>query len=515
MPSKPRQRALAKYDAKRDFTITSEPRGGRAAKSRTRQLAFVVQMHDATRLHYDFRLEHEGVLWSWAIPKGPSLDPKDRRLAARTEDHPFAYRTFEGNIPEGEYGGGPVIVWDRGTWQPEGDAAAGMKKGHLKFTLDGEKLSGAFHLVRLKPKGNEKESWLFFKSKDEAARPGSDIVREQPDSVASGRSIADIRAGVTKPTKTKTKTKTKTTPTSSSIADALTSMNLGFAITSPDKVLYPEAGITKADVMGYLAWVAPRMLPFARNRPLMFLRCPEGRAGQCFYQKHASKGLPASIHHVRIPEKTSRGDSLYLEDAAGLIALGQMGVLEIHTWMCSVDRPERPDQIVLDIDPDPSVTFAKVIETALALRDVLRRVGVTSFVKTTGGKGLHVVAPLAPDRDWAAHELAARTLVESVARTHPDRYVTTMSKAARRGKIFLDYLRNGRGATAVAPYSLRARDDAPIAMPVTWEALGEGFDPRAFTLREVIGRGAPRSDPWRGYDDHARQSIDLAALAKL
>ena len=276
-------RALRDYDAKRDFAITSEPRGDRTPRASEGALAFVVQKHDATRLHYDFRLEHDGVLWSWAVPKGPSLDPSVRRLAARTEDHPLAYASFEGVIPHGEYGGGPVIVWDRGTWTPEGDARAGMEKGHLRFTLEGQKLRGAFHLVRTRNARGSKESWLLFKSKDEHARPGTEIVDELPQSVSSGRTIDALSEAA--PAK---------------VVDALAAMSLGFSITSPDKVLFPASGAAKADVMGYLAWIAPRMLPFVKGRPLMLARCPEGLAGPCFFQKHRGPGMPAPIRSVPI-----------------------------------------------------------------------------------------------------------------------------------------------------------------------------------------------------------------------
>lgn len=516
---------LSTYDEKRDFGVTSEPRGERAPRARRarRDLAYVVQKHDATRLHYDFRLEHEGALWSWAVPKGPSLDPAVRHLAARTEDHPLDYASFEGTIPEGEYGGGPVLVWDRGTWEPEGDAAAGMKKGHLRFTLHGEKLTGAFHLVRLAPKEGPKESWLLFKSKDDAARPGSDIVAERPESVLSARTIDDVRAGRRRPQRPRgnasPKKSSRAEPkkraaSGSDLTTALRALALGFEVTSPEKILDDATGLTKAELMGYLAWIAPRMLPYVAGRPLMLLRCPEGRGGACFFQKHPGTGVPSVVRRVGIREKTARGDSLVIDDRPGLVALGQMGVLEIHTWMARADRIEAPDQMVLDVDPDEGLPFDRVIDAALALREVLREIGLVSFVKTTGGKGLHVVAPLATGPSWEEHEGAALAVVRYVARSAPDRYVTVMSKAARRGRIFLDYLRNGRGATAVAPYSPRAREGIPIAMPISWTALEKRtVDPRAFTLRRVALGRLP-ADPWRAYASTS-QALDLRAVQRL
>lgn len=298
------------------------------------------------------------------------------------------------------------------------------------------------------------------------------------------------------------------------VMEALSAMSLGFAITSPEKVVYPERGITKADVMGYLAWIAPRMLPFVAGRPLMLVRCPDGRGGQCFYQKHAGTGVPDPIRRVEIREKTDRGATLVVEDVAGLVALGQIGVLEIHTWMCMADAPERPDLLTLDLDPDPSVPFDAVVETALALRDVLARLEIPSFVKTTGGKGLHVVAPVAPVRTWEDHEAAARGIVSHLARAAPDRYVVVASKAARRGKIFLDWLRNLRGATAVAAYSLRAREGAPVALPIGWDALERGLDPSLFTLERLVGSGLSEEDPWRAWPSRAPE-LDPRRVAML
>ena len=540
--SSSRPRTLLDYDAKRDFAVTSEPRGARARAASKGSRSFVVQKHDATRLHYDFRLEHDGVLWSWAVPKGPSLDPSVRRLAARTEDHPLEYASFEGVIPHGEYGGGPVIVWDRGTWTPEGDPSAGMEKGHLRFTLEGEKLKGAFHLVRTKAARGTKESWLLFKSKDEHARAGTEIVDEQPQSVSSGRTIESLTQGSPSSESPSKKSTSKKSPSKKSpskrsvtrdaptartsgasddaeatraqtIADALAAMSLGFSITSPDKVLYPDDGVTKADVMGYLAWIAPRMLPFVKGRPLMLARCPEGLAGQCFYQKHAGTGVPEPIRSVAIPEKTKRGATLVIDDVAGLVALGQIGALEIHTWMCDAARPEAPNLLTLDLDPDASVAFDQVIETALALRRILEDLGLRAFVKTTGGKGLHVVAPVAEGHDWDTHETAAQAIVTHLARRAPARYLTVASKAQRRGKIFLDWLRNLRGSTAVAPYSLRSRPRAPIAMPLTWDELERGIDPSTYTLERFVAAGLPARDPWADWPDRA-PALDRGRVAR-
>lgn len=510
--SKPRRRAdpLRTYNDKRDFTLTAEPRGAvgrgtkKAAKRASSALSFVVQKHDATRLHYDFRLEHEGVLWSWAVPKGPSLDPTVRRLAARTEDHPLDYAGFEGVIPDGEYGGGPVIVWDRGSWTPEGDAAAGMAKGHLKFALKGKKLNGTFHLVRLKPRGNEKESWLLFKVDDEDARAGSDVVEEQPESVKSGKTIeavaekpsrvwhSDREKKARAPTK---KAATKASP-ASDIAAAVGALDVGVSFTNLDKVLYPEANVTKAHLIAFYASVAERLLSHAGERPLMIVRCPDGHAKQCFFQKHATSAVPEVVKRLKLRETKTIETSMFVDDAAGLIALGQMGVLEVHTWMCHVDRPEAPDQLVLDIDPDEKLPFDRVIETAVLLRDRLAKLDLVSFVKTTGGKGLHVVVPLSRGHDWDTHKRFAESFVTRMVDEWPDRYVVNIRKDLRKGKLLLDYLRNGRGATAVAAYSPRARPGALVATPVSWAEVEKGIDPKSFTFDAVLER-LKKPDPWK------------------
>jgi bifunctional non-homologous end joining protein LigD len=262
---------LAKYRSMRDFSQTDEPASG---GERADGNSYVIQKHAASHLHYDFRLELDGVLLSWSVPKGPSLAPKDRRLAVRTEDHPVSYGAFEGTIPQGQYGGGTVAVWDRGTWKPDGDPRAMMRKGRLKFTLAGEKLRGRWHLIKTEPRGKQ-ESWLLFKGRDDEADDDTDIVTTKPDSVASGRSIEQIAAGrrakrAAKPAPRKRAT-AKVAPT------ALDKLDLGFRLTSTDRVIYPDQGTTKGELFAYLVAVAERMLPHVVHRPLSIVRCPGGQ----------------------------------------------------------------------------------------------------------------------------------------------------------------------------------------------------------------------------------------------
>lgn len=480
---------LRVYHERRDFSVTREPRG-RAAKSAGRALRFVVQKHDATRLHYDFRLEHAGALWSWAVPKGPSLDPEERRLAVRTEDHPIAYADFEGVIPEGEYGAGRVSVWDRGQWTPDGDPAAGMSKGHLAFRLDGEKLRGRFHLVRL-ANDSGKENWLLFKSKEERAKTGV------PQTNRPRRA---------RPRK----------PRPSQSADAalmavVRSLPVPFALTDLERTLYPESGVQKVHLLAYYASIAPQLLPHVGRRPLSIVRCPEGASKKCVSQKHANGTTPAVVGRVSIVDGRKQHAFMFIEDLAGLIALGQMGALELHAWMCHVDDVERPDELVLEIDPDPSLPFDAAVETAFLVRARLDSLGLRSFVKTTGDEGLHVVLPVRGG-DWEAHESFAHDLVAGLVKEHPATLVASARGDQRRGKVVLDGPRNGRGAAAVVPYSPRARPGAPVATPLSWDELSRPLDPRSFTFASVLHRVATVPDAWRDFST-VRQSITKKTLA--
>lgn len=463
---------------------------------------FVVQKHDASRLHYDFRLELGGVLLSWAVPRGPSLDPSDKRLAVRTEDHPLEYGDFEGVIPEGEYGGGSVIVWDRGTWTAEGDPHEGLERGRLTFDLAGDKLRGRFHLIRTRGRGGGgagRDNWLLFKGADEQARRGGGdaLVEQAPRSVLSGRTVEEV-------------------------ADHPRRVHLpaAVALSHPDKVLFPEQGLTKAALAGYYATVADWILPHLADRPLTLVRCPEGQGAHCFYQKHATRGVPEAITRVPIRERTGRRGAgepgreatyMAVRDTGGLLSLVQLGALEIHTWGCRRDRIERPDLLVFDLDPDEALPWDAVIGAALALRERLGDLGLECFAKTTGGKGLHVVVPIERRSEWGRAGGFARGVATRMAADQPDRYVATMSRARRAGKVFVDYLRNSRGATFVCPYSTRARARAPVATPVTWDEVERGVVPADFTVATVPARLASLrgADPWAGMAS-VRQSITVA-----
>ncbi|GAO40510.1 putative DNA ligase [Sphingomonas changbaiensis NBRC 104936] len=816
---------LARYNAKRDFTKTAEP-AGTVAKAAGH--SFMVQKHDATRLHWDLRLEVDGVLKSWAVTRGPSLDPEDKRLAVRTEDHPLSYATFEGTIPKGEYGGGTVMLWDRGTWAPvKGKSAKDLEKGHLHFILDGERMKGEWLLIRLKPRPKERtENWLLRKIDDDYAGGSGDLVDRCLTSVSTGRTMDEIAAGKDPPRdgegdhakrggggpgqkqrkagpppprrvaarspspsrgglpkfespqlatlvdtvpagstwlheakydgyrvllavgggKAKVFTRSGLDwtdkfaviaeaaakldvgaalidgevvaldqagkPNFSALQDALTrgsrdltmfafdllsldgedlkrlpnlerkellrtiipaeepilfaehvigegeklfqamcregfegivskradaaylgkrtqnwlkikciqrqefvivgwtpseargrgfralllglnedgklryagkvgtgfnaqlieelsakldklktdkptveapraavrgarwvkpelvaeiafteftadnvvrhgsfialredkkpadvaperpieppaAPELSIKISNPERVIYPDSGITKGQLATYYAQVAGIMLPWLANRPISLVRCPQGRAKKCFFQKHDSGSFGGHVHHVPVKEKNgSTEDYLYVDSAEGLLACVQMGTIELHGWGSLVPDIEKPDRVVFDLDPDEGLGFEQVKKAAFDLKRYLGDLGLVTFPMLTGGKGVHVVAPLRPKAEWPAVKDFTHRFALALEQSEPERFVANMSKAKRVGRIFVDYLRNQRGATAILPYAARARPHAPVAAPVSWEELKDLDTAGRFTVldgEELVARANSRA----------------------
>ncbi|WP_262031567.1 non-homologous end-joining DNA ligase [Microvirga sp. Mcv34] len=500
---------LAAYRAKRDFTKTSEPAG---KASRHRGAAFVVQKHDASRLHYDFRLELDGVLKSWAVAKGPSLVKGEKRLAVHVEDHPLDYGDFEGTIPEGQYGGGTVLLWDRGTWEPEGDPHEAYGKGRLTFRLDGEKLHGTWHLVRMAKRPREKqESWLLIKAEDGYARGDEDpdILDEAPLSVKTGRSLEEIAPGRTTKSPVKRKAPTKkaaatkaekpATRVSSTAKAAKASETevAGVPLTHPDRVLWEDQGLTKQELAEFYLGIQDWLLPHLVDRPLTLIRCPGGTEKKCFVQRHSWAGMSSFIHRDMVPDGKGKSEILTVRDIQGVIALVQSGALEMHVWGATLADLDRPDRLIFDFDPGEGVEWPNVIAGSLAVRDRLKALGLESFVKTTGGKGLHVVVPLKPKAPWKDALAFTREIAEAMAADEPDRYTTTSVKQEREGRIFIDYLRNNREASAIAPYSTRSRPGAPVATPIAWEELSPGLRPNGFTVENLSERLASlKRDPW-------------------
>ncbi|MDX8525528.1 DNA ligase D [Mesorhizobium sp. MSK_1335] len=822
---------LEQYHANRDFKKTAEP-AGKVGRQKQGGGIFVVQKHAATRLHYDFRLEHDGVLWSWAVTRGPSLDPHEKRLAVHVEDHPIDYASFEGTIPKGEYGGGSVIVWDEGKWSPEADPAQAMKKGHIDFELEGHKLNGRWHLVRLRPRpGEKRDNWLLIKSDDAAARPGEDVLKEEPKSVKSGLTIEEVGEGKAakgekpkvwqsnKPAAGKAKAghgkrldfiepqlatlekeapagddwlhevkfdgyrmqaqiagsevrlltragldwtekfdgpvtttlaglkcrdaiidgeivvladsgvssfpllqanlsarradrfvyyvfdlmrldgedlrreplverkqalgellgeqpensalrfsdhfhepgkvmlqhvcrmglegvvskradapyrsgrglswikskctlrqefviggflpsdktgrglrsllvgyheggklnyagrvgtgfsgkvatdlkkkldglKAKDSPFSTAVpkgkgltfvkpqlvgevefrswtsdriirhasfqglredkpaeevvqeqpkktraeseakpgAKTAPKTSAGTAKTSiklshPDKLLWPDEKVSKQNLLDHYALVWPRMQQFVVNRPLSLVRAPDGIHGQRFFQKHASPGMSDKI--ARMKDPSDGEEILFIKDFDGLAALVQYGVVEVHIWGSTIDQLEKPDQIIFDLDPDEGVDVKAVRAAALDVHKQLDALSLPNLAKTSGGKGYHVLVPLKPSAEWDEVKDFAHDFARALEQAAPDRYTATLSKKARTGKIFVDYLRNGRGSTTVAPYSSRAKKGATVSMPVTWPELEKGLAPNAFPLGdETTLSELKKADPWKDF----------------
>ena len=436
-------------------------------------LSFVIQKHNARNLHYDFRLELDGALLSWAVPKGPSLDPSQKRLAIHVDDHPLSYGGFEGSIPAGQYGAGDVIVWDRGVWQPHGDPHAAYAAGKLTFTLVGQKLSGDWALVRTHLKGRgAQEQWLLIKEKDAQARAAADydIVQAEPDSVLSG---ADVH------------------------------------ITHPDRVIDKQSGTQKQQLAAFYASISDRILPFLRHRPVSLLRAPEGIDGEQFFQKHAER--LASPHIKQLDPSLDPGHPRLMEidSTNALLGAVQMGAIELHTWGATSDKIDTPDLFVLDLDPDPALPWTSMLEAAQLTLSLLDELGLEAFVKTSGGKGLHLVVPLARRDGWDTVKAFAKAIAQFMTRQRPERFTAASGPKNRVGKIFIDYLRNVRGASTVAAYSVRARPGLPVSVPVSREELEEVRGAQQWTIATLQERlRGLNVDPWAGYAH--RQKISKA-----
>lgn len=543
---------LEEYRKKRRFDVTKEPAGAKAPKKRKTALAYVIQKHRATALHYDFRLEWNGVLLSWAVPKGPSLDPTVKRMATHVEDHPLEYAAFEGIIPAGEYGGGTVMVWDRGTWAPESpDVDAALEKGTLKFSLLGEKLKGSWVLVRTKGWGSPKRpAWLLIKHRDDFVSD-EDIAETRPRSVVSNRLLTEIaideggdiekastgdpvgevekllanpkklqRARKENPAvwRSKPRGAREKDKSEEKIKKSLSSSSSSFPVpvSNPDKVFWPEEGWTKADLIAFYAGVFPKLAPWVKDRPLSLERCPDGLLGQPFYQKEKPASMPrdtptVAVRHGKDRKVTNTVVGGKLETQ---LALANLGCIAVHVWGSRADALDRPDWVCFDLDPD-SGRIADAVGAALKVKQALDALDLSSFVKTSGGKGLHVFVPIqrgptADEVTWFAKELGTR-----LAAAWPKELTMEMRIAARKGRVFLDSFRNAFGQTVVSPYSVRRREHAPVSTPLLWSEVVPSIRAEDFTIGNFAQRLKKR-DPWADFF-RRRQTLKRAldALTRL
>lgn len=498
------ERKLAPYRAKRHFDVTREPSGRSAPEPGSR---FVVQRHRARRLHYDFRLELDGVLVSWAVPKGPTLDPKARRMAVHVEDHPLAYFDFEGHIPEGEYGAGDVIVWDWGTWEPaDDDPAAALQKGELHFDLHGQRLAGRFALVRRDDTRDGKEQWLLIHKADEHAVPGWDP-EDHPTSVKSGRTNDEV-AEAPAATWVSDRAWAAATPEELSALDELGQKGewemggVALRLTNLDKVLIPAAKgrptVTKRDLVRYAATIAPAMLPYLDGRPVNLHRFPDGIGGKGFWHKAAPGHAPEWIPRWRNPDADpgETQEYLVLDTPQAVVWAVNFGALELHPWTSTAAHPHQPTWAMIDIDPGAHSSFDDVLVLARLYRTALEHLDVRACPKVTGQRGIQIWVPIAEGCTFDETRAWVEEISRAIGRTVPELVSWEWEKAKRGGRARLDYTQNAINKTLVAPFSTRPAPGAPVSVPITWDELDDpDLAPDRWTIADVDARLAEAGDP--------------------
>jgi bifunctional non-homologous end joining protein LigD len=537
-----RRTRLARYRAKRDFDKTPEP-AGEAPPSTGGARRFVVQRHRARRLHYDLRFEIDGVLASWAVPKGPTLDPAVRRLAVHVEDHPIEYFDFEGVIPGGEYGGGDVIVWDWGTWTPHetDDPAAAVAAGELHADVQGEKLTGRLVLIRRGADASGKEQWLLLHKRDDDAVPGWDP-EDYPRSVRSGRTNDEVaeapeamwhsdapaseaavpvvpggagkRAarggrGTRAASRRRPRRPTIAPPTADELAalDALGAKGTwelqgrSLALTNLDKVLFPARdgarSATKRDLIRYYASIGPVLLPYLAGRPLNLHRFPDGVDRPGFWHKAAPKHLPEWIERWRYEEARPGETEWYLmaDSVPALAWLANYGAVELHPWTSRAPRVDRPTYALIDIDPGPSSSFDDVVVIAQLFRTALDHLDVIGRPKLTGQRGIQVWVPIAAGPSFDDTRAWVEGLSRAIGQTVPELVSWAWHKGDRKGLARLDYTQNAVNKTLVAPYGVRAKLGAPVSAPIEWDELEDAdLRPDRWSIFDMADRLAAVGD---------------------
>jgi bifunctional non-homologous end joining protein LigD len=517
---------LEPYQRKRDFSRTPEPSGlpespderpdGGAAR-------FVVQLHRARRQHYDLRFEIGGVLASWAVPKGPTLDPRVKRIAVHVEDHPIEYLDFEGVIPAGQYGGGDVIVWDCGTWELHGtgDAAAAVAAGELHADVHGHKLRGRLVLVRRGQDRSGKDQWLLVHKHDQYAVEGWDPA-DYPRSVLSGRTNEEVKANPQRLWRSDLPPAQASVPVGGTAAatapsedelDALDRLGSGgiwevfdrkLRLTNLDKVLFPPADgrppVSKREFIRYAACIAPVVLPYLAGRALNMHRFPGGADTAGFWQKQLPDHAPDWIARWDNPAAGLGETSTYLvvNDPATLVWVANFGALEWHAWTSCTDQPQHPTYALIDIDPGPATSWDDVLVLARLHRVALQHLGVAGQPKLTGRRGIQVWIPIARGPSFDDTRSWAKQLSRAVGGVVPELVSWQWNVRDRGGLARLDYTQNVINKTLVAPYSPRAAAGAPVSAPIEWDELDDpSLRPDSFTIRDFPRRLAERGDPFR------------------
>lgn len=445
---------LTKYNNKRNFNITSEPIG--KILKNNKKLTFCVQHHIARKDHFDFRLEYNGTMSSWAIPKGPSYNPKDKRLAIKVEDHPISYKNFEGTIPKGEYGAGTVLLFDLGYYE-----IIKYEKNLIKVILYGKRLKGMWTLTHFKD-----DNWLLIKDDD------------------FYENYIDI---------TKYKRSIKTNRTMKEIKDNEKKKEI--LLTSPNKKII--GNITKKVIFNYYKKVAPYMMPYLENRIISVVKAPSGINNKIFFKK-LLENQKRYLEKINISSKNDKEkDYYYILDEIGLLSEVQMNSYEFHIWGSNASNKNKPNMMVFDLDPDKSLSLDKLRLGVKYLKEILDNLNLKSFLKTSGGKGYHICIPFKNNLTWKKFYKISEDIANIIENTHSELFTTNNRKEKRKNKIFIDYLRNQKSATFVAPYSIRLRKNAPVSMPIAWNELDK-IKPNEITIYKAIKR-LKKKDPWKDF----------------
>jgi bifunctional non-homologous end joining protein LigD len=491
---------LEQYREKRDFKKTSEPKGTKSKQSGKHR--FMIHEHHASILHFDFRMEIDGVAKSWSVPRGPSMNPKDRRLAVQVEDHPVEYMTFEGEIPEGEYGAGLSLIWDSGTFEPKGDPAQGWEGGSLEFTLHGDKLKGEFVLFKMKGRErNGKPQWLLIKKKDAFADEAWELVQRDPRGAISKRRAArDHKRRITKSKANVSESITPATFLRKRELEGDLSLKINGNVveaTSLDKIYWPDEGYTKGDLLRYYLEVGKYIVPYLKDRPSILKRYPGGISGQMFFQ-HNVESAPELLKTERLESETGRmlNYAVYT-NLASLIYLVNIGTIEQHPWHSRTSNLDHPDYIVFDLDPH-GAPFTHVLQVAIAMRDVLKSLKLTGYPKTSGSSGIHIYVPIRPRYEYEEVAKFSEQVSMRVAERLPE-IATVERRIAERKKdqVYVDWQQNARGKSAASVYTVRAKDGATVSTPVTWQEISRGIKISDFTIKTVPPRLKKKGDLWK------------------